>query len=337
MPWIHRRAVGRGLLLVRGVPHHVVKFSIRRGCPDIQLVNRVSRAIPRIARSVRIASVGRFRHQDAQKSHGQWSCAQLQGSRTAFPIRDHAARKSLPHAARGRFDRIVSGPILNDVVHRVWLGPLNLHAGDLLQLRQVHHNPLRMERIAFTRKFLRQIWIALPVAGGVSIRQPRKSGVVRAIVARESAMRQRVTIRIAQKFRGVRRPGKISVAARIAPCPLRIPMPCFHRQFRILAEAHRLPARAQRSVQCRLHQILIDGFLRNAVHTRAQRLIGREVIRCVPRRDIHLNGLGRARKGQRKKSQKNCQHGDCGLQGPPPLIFGSFLRRRVYKNRSPFT
>ena len=202
---------------------------------------------------MRIASVGGFRHQNSQKSHRQRTRAQLHGRQTAASIRNHAARKSLPHAARGSFDRIVAGPVLNHVAHRVRLGPLDLDARDLLHLRQVHHDPLRMCGIAFARESLCQVWIALPIARGVSIRQPRKSGIIRPVIARESTMRQRVAVRIAQKFRGVRRAGEISFAARVAPRSLRIPMPRLHRQFRILAKTHRLPARTKRAIERRLH------------------------------------------------------------------------------------
>ncbi len=72
-------------------------------------------------------------------------------------------------------------------------------------------------------------------------------------------------------------------------------MPCFHRKFRILAETYRLPARTKRAIERRLHQVLVYGLLRNTVHARAKRLIGREMVRRVRRRDVHLNRLCRAR------------------------------------------
>src|SRR4029077_683674 len=93
-----------------------------------------------------------------------------------------------------------------------------------------------MECIVFSGKRLRQIGVTFPITIRVSVREPRVSDGVRAVVARYAAMWQRITVGVADHFRSRHRTtGEIPVACGIAPGSLRVPMPRFDVEFRVLA------------------------------------------------------------------------------------------------------
>src|SRR5271154_341632 len=120
-----------------------------------------------------------------------------------------------------------------------------------------------MRRIAFARESLRQVRVTLPIGACVPVGETREADVVRSIVTRESPMGERISVRISQEFSGVCRACEVSLTARIAPGSLRIPMPRFDRELRILAVAYWLPAGTKGAVQSGLREAFIDGFLGN--------------------------------------------------------------------------
>src|SRR5207245_10228614 len=78
-----------------------------------------------------------------------------------------------------------------------------------------------------------------------AVRYRREPVLVGAIVAGETTMRQKISERVPDKIARLRVPYKVPLAAGIAPCALRIPVPRFNKQFRILPVADRLPSRGE--------------------------------------------------------------------------------------------
>src|SRR5205085_7261216 len=129
-----------------------------------------------------------------------------------------------------------SQPVLHFVVARIRLCPCNANGGDNLRLGQFDRDPLRMHAVFFAGEWFRQIRIALPVGVEVSVIQPRIAIELRPAVAGYTPMRQGVSVGMTDRF--LCRPrvtDEISVPGRIAPPPLRIPMPGLNEEFRILA------------------------------------------------------------------------------------------------------
>ena len=99
MPWIHRRTDRVALGAVGGVADNVMKRPVRCKRADVELANGVTQAVAPIAGPVRITSVGRFRHPDADKACGNGSTRKLESGRTASAIGYKAARKGDPRAS----------------------------------------------------------------------------------------------------------------------------------------------------------------------------------------------------------------------------------------------
>ena len=242
MPGVNRRTIRCRLVLIRSVPNYVVKLSVGRGPAQVQLANRIAHAVPLVSRSMRVASVRRLAHQNAHPLRGDRLIGELQCHSAALPLMNSAAGKSDPHTECRLLDRIFARPILHFVVHGVRLGPRDSNCAHRQRVRQIKKHPLRMQRVAFTGVRLRQIRIALPIGVCVSIRQSRLPFGVGPVVARDSAVRQRISIGMANWRRPwLRTPDEISAACRVAPLPFRIPVPGLHVQFGVLAIGRRLP------------------------------------------------------------------------------------------------
>src|SRR5579872_3714730 len=144
--------------------------------------------------------------------------------------RDHGTMwKCLPYAFGLSLDGIISSPVLHLVPSCIRIYPSDANAVDHLILREVKNHPLRMERIAFSSKTLREVGIALPISIRIAVRKPRKTGVPGSVVARRSPMRQRISIRVANHFPRCGRARKVAFPTGIAPRSPRIPVPRLHR------------------------------------------------------------------------------------------------------------
>src|SRR5260370_148388 len=215
--------------------------------------------------------------------HPYRSCDKTNGFSPALVSGDSALRKCLQDAAGRRFDGIVAGPILDDVVRSVRLAPRDANTVDGLRLRQIEQDPLRMKAVAFAGEMLGEIRIALPESVEVTVGEAGEPGVFRTVVAGETATRKRISVGVAKGFGGNGSAREIAFARGITPCPLRIPVPGFDGQLGILAVRHRLPAGGQRCLQRGWKQIFVDGLRGNAVDARPHIFTGNAVIRTVPR------------------------------------------------------
>ncbi len=293
MPWIDRRTIRRRLILIRRVANHVVKFSVGGRRAQIQLANRVSDAISLVCRAVRVARVRRLPHQDSNPLHRDRLIGELQNRIAALPLAHRPAGECHPHAERRLLDRIIARPILHFIIHRVRLGPRDSNRAHRNRARQIEKHPLRMQRVAFTSERLRQIRIALPIRVGISVRNPRIPFRVRAVVARHSAMRQRIPIRMSnRRSPRLRVANKISASCRITPLPFRIPMPRLHVQLGVLPIGHCLPSRRQHLLDVFVGQQLVRRAVRQPVDARSQRLRRHNRVRRMSSRRVHVNCLG---------------------------------------------
>src|ERR1035438_3975991 len=248
MPRVNGRAIRSRLLLIGSVPQNVVKRAVLRAGAEIELADGIAHAIPRIRSYIRaagIAGVRRFCHPNPQESYTHGTAAQSNCFGLAFPVGNSSLGKCLPGSARHGLDGIFARPVLDHIVPGIWFSPRDANAVHLLNLCQVQHHPLRMQRVALTGEVLREIRIALPESVEIAIGQPRESYVVGTVIARSPAPRQSIPVRIANHFRGSRRAGEISSAtsvAPVAPGALRIPVPRLDGEFGVLTVRHRLPA-----------------------------------------------------------------------------------------------
>src|SRR5487761_1468730 len=115
-----------------------------------------------------------MRHHDPHISCGNQLIRKLNCLDSAISRVDYAVRKCLPDSADWKVEWTViwngSSPILNRVLGCVRIRPGDLDAVDELHAAKVHHDPLGMECIVFTRKSTGEVWITFPVGRGIAIR-----------------------------------------------------------------------------------------------------------------------------------------------------------------------
>src|SRR5438046_10079238 len=137
-----------------------------------------------------------------------------------------------------------------------------------------HDNPLRIRRVILTGECLTQVRIAFPICIRAAIRYARETVLVGAVIAGETTMRQKISERVPDKIARLRVPYKVPLAAGIAPCALRIPVPRFNKQFRILPVADRLPSRGEHLFDCGFGEELVSRSSGKAINACAERLSG---------------------------------------------------------------
>src|SRR5262249_29600173 len=94
---------------------------------------------------------------------------------SALSIRDRSLGKRLPCALGGSLVKgfQFSRPVLNLVIHCIGTSPGNLNGIDVYLLAQVDQDPLRVRGIVLSSEGARQIWVTLPEAFRIAIRQSR--------------------------------------------------------------------------------------------------------------------------------------------------------------------
>src|SRR5260370_11852523 len=127
--------------------------------------------------------------------HPYRSCDKTNGFSPALASGDSALRKCLPDAAGRRFEGIVAGPILDDVVRSVRLAPRDANTVDGLRLRQIEQDPLRMKAVAFAGEMLGEIRIALPESVEVTVGEAVEPGRFPSVRSRRNPTRDRVSLR----------------------------------------------------------------------------------------------------------------------------------------------
>lgn len=100
-----------------------------------------------------------------------------------------------------------------------------------------------MQRIVLAGECLSQVRIAFPIGIQVAVGEPRIAAGFSSIVPCNAAVGQRIAKGVPDGLCGDGRASKIALACWIAPGSLRVPMPRFDVEFRILAIGDRLPAR----------------------------------------------------------------------------------------------
>src|SRR6266576_5441158 len=102
--------------------------------------------------------------------HGHRRGRELQSDCTSVSAGYDASGETDPRAPRGLLDRILAGPILNEILSRIRLAPGNLDRTDRQTIREINSHPLRMKEVVFSSESLCQVRIALPVSVKVAVR-----------------------------------------------------------------------------------------------------------------------------------------------------------------------
>src|SRR4051812_41289233 len=149
-----------------------------------------------------------------------------------------------------------------------------------------------MKGIVFPRKCFREIWITFPIGVYVAIVQPRIPVELRSTVARDPAMWQRITVRMADGvFAWSSIAYEIAFARRITPFALRVPVPRLHKQFGILAVTDWTPASFVKLLQLIGLKKNIGRVARDPVQGCAQGAQRTERVGHMARSSINLNSL----------------------------------------------
>src|SRR5215472_5231620 len=149
-----------------------------------------------------------------------------------------------------------------------------------------------MRRVILTREPLCQIRVALPVGVDVAIVEAREAVEFRSVVAGESAMGQRVAIRMPDHLPGGSRVANEIAASRgIAPGTFGVPVPCLHEQVCILTVADDTPSGRVDAGNLVGAKKDVGGVAGHAIHGRTQRINGTEPVHDVTGSDVDLNRL----------------------------------------------
>jgi len=92
--------------------------------------------------------------------------------------------------------------------------------GKYIVLFLARRDPLRMQRVAFSRETLSKMGITLPITVVIAIRDARKTSVGRTIVSRKTTMGQRISIGVTDGFGGSCRAGKVFIIRRELVLPI---------------------------------------------------------------------------------------------------------------------
>jgi hypothetical protein len=181
------------------MPQQIVESSVFRSRAEIEILDSVANAVSRVGRSMSIAGIRRrLRHLDTKVPEPYGKLRERVGCRAAVTS-SHTMRERDPRSSGWEAERVDSGPVLNDVFCRVRFCPGDPESIDKFLSREVEDHPLRMECVLFAFVVADQVGIALPVSALVSIRHPREADVAGAVIARDSAVRQRIAERVADK------------------------------------------------------------------------------------------------------------------------------------------
>ena len=205
MPWVDRgRRVAR-------LSCHGRKRAARIDHACLEILNAVPDAITNVLGAMQVAGVRGLRHPDTHESRRNRVRREFQCDCAALAVLHHTARKRLPLPVGRAAERRPSHPIV-DLVHLgVRIRPADLDRVERLLGAQVHHHPLRVERVAFTGELAGQVRMTFPMAAVRALDRAVATG-------REAAVWQGIAQDVAQRFLEFAARGEIAtLAGRIAP------------------------------------------------------------------------------------------------------------------------
>ena len=232
MPWIDGRSTKGGGI----VGAEFGRDGIDEGTGTVQrsdgdFLDSVSNAIANIVRSMLITGIRRFCHQHTQELCCDRLRSQMQSNCAALTVLECSGRKRFPFPLRTviEIECVLTNPIFNLKSRRVRVSPRDAHGIHWLGVAQINDYPLRMQGIAFARKFAREVGIALPISESGA-----RYGTIAA--SRKPAMRKRICQDVTKRLLQFRTARKIAALVdRVAPRSVLRPMPGCHAQFRVIA------------------------------------------------------------------------------------------------------
>ena len=235
---------------------------------------------------------------------GIGATGKLDRGTAALAVVDDTIRKCDPGAERRLLDRVFAVPVLDHVLPRERLGPGDPHGVERARGCQVDNDPLGMKRIVFARVRLREVRIALPVGIQVAIGESRVADHICAVIVSDAAMRQRISVGVADGLTEGGAAREITFARGIAPSALGVPVPGFHVKLGVLTVADRLPPGGEHLLDRWLDESFVRGAVREPVDAGAQGLRGDDRVGRMARRSVYANRLSvQGRCEQKEKLQ----------------------------------
>src|SRR5580692_9509517 len=106
-------------------------------------------------------------------------------------------------------------------------------------------------------------------------------------------MLQRITVGVADQFCAGRcAADEVALPCRVAPGPLRIPMPGFDVQFGVLAVGHGLPAGGENLFDGVVHEEFVGGSVGETIDAGTQGFGWFDGVGGMTRGGVYVNGLG---------------------------------------------
>src|SRR5260370_39694315 len=234
-----RRAIG-------GWPITEILLDLGKGAAgiynaDADFLNGIAHTIAHIVRSMQIAGVRRFGHQDPHVLCADGRVGEFQVDRSTLRLLYCPAGESFPLALRSRVEveRARSYPILHGVGRGIRAGPGDANRVHRLFGTQVHDDPLRVPGIALSGEPAREVRMTLPIAEIGTLQRTVAAG-------RETAVRQCVGKNVAHRLLEFSASGEVSALVRgIAPGSVLGPVPGRHAKFGIVAISNRSPTRRE--------------------------------------------------------------------------------------------
>src|SRR5437588_10665977 len=127
------------------------------------LLDCITDAVSDGRRSMFVAGIRRFRHQDAQVTRGYWAVGQFERHDATLRISQSTRREDMPFTlwTEVEIQRASPCPVLHLVVGGIGTGPDDTHRVNQLLTLQVYDHPLRMKGITFASEHAGQIGISL--------------------------------------------------------------------------------------------------------------------------------------------------------------------------------
>src|SRR5215470_5316346 len=181
-------------------------------------------------------------HPDRRRRKLKCGCAALTFCHDAIRECGPDTCRRMIHRRRGFTARLLGSPVLDLMLCRKRMKPINADVRHRLLRAEVNDDPLWMCRIRLPGEFARQVRIALPASLRIAIGEPGIA-MFGAAIARVATMRERVSVRVADwlfQFGAAREVA--TLVGWVAPRTLRVPVPGADGQFCILSVSDWSPA-----------------------------------------------------------------------------------------------
>ncbi len=268
-------------------------------------ISRIAKAdaVARIARVPGHARLRRLLEQDADESDIDGRGCEPRRRGAARAVSDLTGGAIAPLSLRRLLDGFFAGPVLDAEPAGVRGAPIDLESVDGKTAAEIEDDPLREGRVVLLGEPPRQVRVALPERIRVSVHHARKPVFLGPLVVRETAARERIPQRMADRFARVGVAGEVALPRGVAEAPLRVPVPRLHMELGVQSVRHRAPPGRQDLLErCRRVQS-VRSVARDAIDAGAERQVRSEGTEGLARRDGDVDGGGGAARRRRSRER----------------------------------